>query len=90
MKKVILAGRGLGIASHIAHSSTITHEPIIFPLNTEEEKGIKITEELPQLIQNIIDDSEKFKLTEYDSLTPLSGREKRRQRRKQERKRKQL
>ena len=52
-------------------------------------RGITITEELPQLIQNIIEDAEKFKLNQYEELTtPLSSREKRRQRRKQERKRK--
>ena len=41
-------------------------------------------------MQNIIESVDSFDLTKYETLTPLSGREKRRERRKQERKRKQL
>jgi hypothetical protein len=49
----------------------------------EKERGISINEGLPQLVQNIIDST----LTQYHELTtPLSGREKRRERRKQNRK----
>ena len=63
------------IASHISRSSTLTTH-------------ISPTDELPQIVQNIIESAESYNLTQYEELNPLSGREKRRQRRKQERKRK--
>ena len=63
------------IASHISRSSALTTH-------------ISPTDELPQIVQNIIESAESYNLTQYEELNPLSGREKRRQRRKQERKRK--
>ena len=85
MKHLIIGNGSLGIASHIAHTQTLDNKPIIV-VGGEEEKGINT--ELPQLIQNIIESAESYDLTQYEELNPLSGREKRRQRRKQERKRK--
>lgn len=82
MKRLIIGNGSLGIASRITHAQTLDNKPII--IGEKEEKGINT--ELPKLMQNVIDDSEKFKLTEFGEH--LSGREKRRQRRKQERKRK--
>jgi hypothetical protein len=88
MKHLIVgSGEGLGIASHIAHAKTINNKPII--IDGEEERGISINEGLPQIVQNIIDTAETYSLTQYQELTtPLSGREKRRERRKQNRKNK--
>ena len=83
MKRLIIGNGSLGIASHITHAQTIDSKPIII-IGEKEEKGINT--ELPKLMQNVIEDAEKFKLTEFGEH--LSGREKRRQRRKQERKRK--
>jgi hypothetical protein len=82
MKHLIIdSGEGLGIASHIAHAKTVDNKPIV--VVDEEERGISINEGLPQIVQNIIDST----LTQYLELTtPLSGREKRRERRKQNRK----
>jgi hypothetical protein len=79
--KHLIVGNG-GIASHIAHAKTVDNKPIVVD---EEERGISINEGLPQIVQNIIDST----LTQYHELTtPLSGREKRRERRKQNRKNK--
>ena len=61
------------MASHIRKTQSLTTH-------------ISPTDELPQLVQNIIEDVENR--INYDFTEPLSGREKRRQRRKQERKRK--
>jgi hypothetical protein len=89
MKHLIIdSGEGLGIASHIAHARTLEHKPIIIVgAEEEKERGISINEGLPQLVQNIIESAETYSLTQYQELTtPLSGREKRRERRKQNRK----
>lgn len=84
MKHLIIGdGEGLGIASHIAHAKTITNTPVILVGSDEAESGINT--ELPQLVLNIIEDA---KLTRFEELTPMSGREKRRERRKQNRKNK--
>jgi hypothetical protein len=89
-KKVILVGNNSSaFASSIAHAQTLENQPSIIIVGEEKERGITITAELPQLVQNIIESAESFNLTQYEELTtPLSGREKRRQRRKQERKNK--
>jgi siroheme synthase (precorrin-2 oxidase/ferrochelatase) len=76
--KHLIVGKG-SRASRIVQSLTAVHEaPIVF------EEHTSINEGLPQLVQNIIESAD---LTQYQELTtPLSGREKRRERRKQNRK----
>ena len=73
---MIVGNGSVGLASHIGKTQSLTTH-------------ISPTDGLPQIMQNIIESAESYNLTQYQELiTPLSGREKRRQRRKQERKRK--
>ena len=72
---MIVGNGSVGIASHIGKTQSLTTH-------------ISPTDELPQIMQNIIESAESYDLIQYETSTPLSGREKRRERRKQERKRK--
>ena len=83
MKHLIVgSGEALGIASHIAHAKTVDNNPIILVGSDEVESGINT--ELPQIVQNLL--KEASIRTNYDFSEIMSGREKRRERRKQNRK----